>query len=210
MSPRRVLVVASSPVVRAGLESLLARTGEYAVLGAAALPRFHGDALTEPDVIVLALRGGGEEGLAHDLPPDASTGPVIVVLGAEPVADWGPRVLRLGARAVLPETAGAAELAAAIEAAVAGLVALPPELISVAGRAQLRSETAVAPQPLTAREVEVLGLLAAGLGNKVIAGRLAISEHTVKSHVTSLFAKLAVSTRAEAVAAGVRQGLLML
>ena len=210
MSPRRVLVVASSPVVRAGLESLLARTGEYAVLGAAALPRFHGDALTEPDVIVLALRGGGEEELAHDLAPDASTGPVIVVLGAEPVADWGPRVLRLGARAVLAETAGAAELAAAIEAAVAGLVALPPELISVAGRAQLRSETAVAPQPLTAREVEVLGLLAAGLGNKVIAGRLAISEHTVKSHVTSLFAKLAVSTRAEAVAAGVRQGLLML
>jgi ATP/maltotriose-dependent transcriptional regulator MalT len=58
--------------------------------------------------------------------------------------------------------------------------------------------------------VEVLGLLAAGLGNKVIAGRLAISEHTVKSHVTSLFAKLGVSTRAEAVAAGVRQGLLML
>lgn len=210
MSPRRVLVVASSPVVRAGLESLLARTGEYAVLGAAVLPRFHGDALTEPDVIVLALRGGGEEGLAHDLAPDAWTGPVIVVLGAEPVADWGPRVLRLGARAVLPETAGAAELAAAIEAAVAGLVALPPELISVAGRAQLRSETPVAPQPLTAREVEVLGLLAAGLGNKVIAGRLAISEHTVKSHVTSLFAKLAVSTRAEAVAAGVRQGLLML
>ena len=197
-------------MVRAGLESLLARTGEYAVLGAAALPRFHGDALTEPDVIVLALRGGGEEGLAHDLAPDASTGPVIVVLGAEPVADWGPRVLRLGARAVLPETAGAAELAAAIEAAVAGLVALPPELISVAARAQLRSETAVAPQPLTAREVEVLGLLAAGLGNKVIAGRLAISEHTVKSHVTSLFAKLGVSTRAEAVAAGVRQGLLML
>ena len=210
MSPRRVLVVASSPVVRAGLESLLARTGEYAVLGAAALPRLHGDALTEPDVIVLALRGGGEEELARDLAPEASTGPAVVVLGAEPVADWGPRVLRLGARAVLPETAGAAELAAAIEAAAAGLVALPPELVGVAARAQLRSETAVAPQPLTAREVEVLGLLAAGLGNKVIAGRLAISEHTVKSHVTSLFAKLAVSTRAEAVAAGVRQGLLML
>jgi NarL family two-component system response regulator YdfI len=210
VSARRVLVVASSPVVRAGLESLLARTGEYAVLGAAALPRLRGDALTEPDVIVLALRGGGEEELARDLAPEASTGPAVVVLGAEPVADWGPRVLRLGARAVLPETAGAAELAAAIEAAAAGLVALPPELVGVAARAQLRSETAVAPQPLTAREVEVLGLLAAGLGNKVIAGRLAISEHTVKSHVTSLFAKLAVSTRAEAVAAGVRQGLLML
>jgi ATP/maltotriose-dependent transcriptional regulator MalT len=56
----------------------------------------------------------------------------------------------------------------------------------------------------------VLGLVAAGLGNKAIAIRLAISEHTVKSHVTALFAKLGVSTRAEAVATGVRQGLLML
>ena len=209
MSARRVLVVAKSPVVRAGLESLLARAGEYTVLGTSALPHLQGDPLAEPEVVVLALGPGGEDALARELAPDVSTGPAVVVVGPEPVGDWGSRVLRLGASAVLPDTTGAAELAGAIEAAAAGLVALPPELVGGI-RAPLRSQSAVAPQSLTAREVEILGLLAAGLGNKVIAGRLAISEHTVKSHVTSVFAKLGVSTRAEAVAAGVRQGLLML
>jgi DNA-binding NarL/FixJ family response regulator len=63
---------------------------------------------------------------------------------------------------------------------------------------------------LTGREVEILGLLAEGLGNKTIAVRLGISEHTVKTHVTSVFAKLEVSTRAEAVANAIRLGLIML
>jgi DNA-binding CsgD family transcriptional regulator len=65
-------------------------------------------------------------------------------------------------------------------------------------------------QPLSQRELEILGLLAAGLGNKAVAARLGISGHTVKTHVMSLFEKLGVSTRAEAVAAGVRRGILML
>jgi DNA-binding NarL/FixJ family response regulator len=66
------------------------------------------------------------------------------------------------------------------------------------------------PQPLTPREAEVLGMLAEGLGNKVIATRCGISEHTVKTHVAAVFAKLGVSTRAEAVASAARAGLLML
>ena len=210
MSAKRVLVVARSPVVRAGLESLLARTGEYTILGSATLPSLLADGPTaEPDVIVLAFDGEGEATLARELVGHGAPLPPLVVIGEEPVTEWGPRALRLGARGVLSQASGAAELAAAIEAAAAGLVALPPELIgSVAARAPRLAEAA--PQPLTAREVEVLGLLAAGLGNKTIAGRLGISEHTVKTHVTSLFAKLGVSTRAEAVAVAVRQGLLML
>lgn len=211
MIAKRVLVVASSPVVRAGLESLLARTGDYSVLGAATLPSLVGDeAATGPDVIVLALDPETDAALAREPVMDqGAPAPALVVIGDEPVADWGPRALRLGARAVLSQAAGGAELAAAIEAVAAGLVALPPELIGGATtRAPRRTEAA--PQPLTARELEVLGLLAAGLGNKAIAGRLGISEHTVKSHVTSLFAKLSVSSRAEAVAVAVRQGLLML
>lgn len=63
---------------------------------------------------------------------------------------------------------------------------------------------------LTAREREVLQLLADGLGNKQIAARLGISTSTVKTHVEELFARLAVASRAEAVAAGVRRGLLLL
>ncbi|HKC74673.1 MAG TPA: response regulator transcription factor, partial [Chloroflexota bacterium] len=63
---------------------------------------------------------------------------------------------------------------------------------------------------LTPREIEVLGMLAEGLGNKTIARRLGISEHTVKFHVGSIFAKLDASSRTEAVTLGARRGLIML
>jgi DNA-binding CsgD family transcriptional regulator len=70
---------------------------------------------------------------------------------------------------------------------------------------------AVAPaSPLTPREVEVLGMLAEGLGNKQIAARLGISEHTVKFHVASIFTKLHASSRTEAVTIGARAGVILL
>jgi DNA-binding NarL/FixJ family response regulator len=65
-------------------------------------------------------------------------------------------------------------------------------------------------QALSPREIEVIAMLAEGLGNKVIAARLGISDHTVKSHVASIFAKLGVSTRAEAAVNAARLGLIML
>ena len=65
-------------------------------------------------------------------------------------------------------------------------------------------------QTLSPREGEILNLLAAGLANKEIAWQLKISEHTVKFHIASLFNKLNASTRAEAVAIGARQGLILL
>jgi DNA-binding NarL/FixJ family response regulator len=68
----------------------------------------------------------------------------------------------------------------------------------------------IARQPLTPREIEVLGMIAEGLGNKIIAARLGISEHTVKFHIASIFVKLNARSRTEAVTIGVRQGLLMI
>jgi two-component system, NarL family, response regulator YdfI len=85
------------------------------------------------------------------------------------------------------------------EAALASLAAAPTTAV-----------TDTPAQPLTPREVEVLHMLAEGLGNKTIARRLGISEHTVKFHVGSIFAKLNASSRTEAVTLGVRQGLVML
>jgi DNA-binding NarL/FixJ family response regulator len=64
--------------------------------------------------------------------------------------------------------------------------------------------------PLTPREVEVLRLLADGLANKEIAGRLGISDHTAKFHVAAILGKLHAATRAEAVAIGLRAGLILL
>jgi two-component system, NarL family, response regulator YdfI len=71
-------------------------------------------------------------------------------------------------------------------------------------------QTAASSQPLTRREMEVLGMLAEGLANKNIAARLGISEHTVKTHVASILTKLDAFSRAEAVAIGARQGLILL
>ena len=95
--------------------------------------------------------------------------------------------------------------AAAVLAVAAGLT------VRETADASATLQTARLPLPtgtpiaLTGREVEILGLLAEGLGNKTIAARLGISEHTVKTHVTSVFAKLEVSTRAEAVANAIRR-----
>ncbi|HEV8722827.1 MAG TPA: response regulator transcription factor [Candidatus Binatia bacterium] len=67
-----------------------------------------------------------------------------------------------------------------------------------------------ADQILTPREIEVLRMMAEGLGNKEIATKLLISDHTVKFHISSIFAKLGVSSRTEAVTVGIRQGLIMI
>jgi len=72
------------------------------------------------------------------------------------------------------------------------------------------AEIAPLAEPLTKREREVLQMLGSGLGNKEIAARLAISDHTAKFHVASILGKLGASTRAEAVAIGIRRGLLLL
>ena len=73
----------------------------------------------------------------------------------------------------------------------------------------LPASTAALSEPLTPREVQVLRMIADGLGNKQIAWQLGISEHTVKFHVTSIMAKLHASSRTEAVAAGIRHGLVL-
>lgn len=143
---------------------------------------------------------------------------VVLVEGVE-----GPRareVLRRGARAVLPGESTAEEIVAAVLAASAGLVALRPEAIEalVGGQprglpspsTRLGTAGGLHEEALTPREHEVIAMLAEGLGNKEIAWRLRISEHTVKFHVASILSKLGAASRTEAVALGVRRGLIML
>ena len=139
--------------------------------------------------------------------------PAVVVLTENPSALWAAVALRSRVRAVLPREATAAEIIAAVEGAAAGLVVLHPATAEAALTSLAVAPTAAADAPvqsLTPREIEVLHMLAEGLGNKTVARRLGISEHTVKFHVGSIFAKLNVSSRTEAVTVGVRQGLVML
>jgi DNA-binding NarL/FixJ family response regulator len=132
------------------------------------------------------------------LPRDA---PVIALL--DDPATQAAAALRSGARAVLRRDASPIELVSAIEAVGAGLVVLHPDAVP-------KPAASNAGEPLTRREREILTLLADGLGNKVIAARLGISDHTVKAHVGAIFDKLHVGTRAEAVALGLRLGLIAL
>jgi DNA-binding NarL/FixJ family response regulator len=101
-----------------------------------------------------------------------------------------------------------------VVAADRGLVLLDPEITKELA-SQTRTVTSTAEnaadslEELTAREVEVLRLMAEGYGNKQIAARLGISDHTVKFHISSILAKLSVSSRTEAVTQGIRMGLIV-
>jgi DNA-binding NarL/FixJ family response regulator len=208
-----VLVVAASPAVRVGLAAVLASQPGLTVLESTARPAELGDSVEsiEPDVVVLALGPGDPLVLpAMASSPDAAVrSPPVLVIGDDPAAGWVGRALRSGARGALPRTASTDQIVSAVLAVSAGLVVREPiNANTPAQRVQMALDTAV--PSLTRREIEILGLLAEGLGNRAIATRLAISEHTVKSHITSIFTKLDVSTRAEAVADAARLGLIML
>jgi NarL family two-component system response regulator YdfI len=209
----RVVVVATSPAVRVGLATMLAGHAGLTVFESTARPGELGDALVsiEPDVVVLALEPGESPALPIRISPDAAARlPAVLVLGDEPAAAWAGRALRSGARGALARTASTDQIVSSVLAVAAGLVVRQPVAGESASPPFPRPLDERTVQPLTGREIEILGLLAGGLGNKAIAGRLGISEHTVKSHLTSVFAKLDVSTRAEAVASAARLGLIML
>jgi len=136
----------------------------------------------------------------------------LVILVDEPQGNWVTEAIRLGVRAVLPQEATGEEIVATVIAAATGLVILHSDLIDVLLSILPSAARSLPPesQALTPREIKVLTMLAEGLGNKAIARRLNISEHTVKFHVGSIFSKLNASSRTEAVTLGARQGLIML
>lgn len=213
----RVLIASASAVVRAGLESLLGGSGSVSVVRSAGDLAALSEEVeaAEPDVVVLEVGPGEEPPLPLPLAPDAlaRTPAVVLLVDAPDVAAAGG-ALRSGVRAILPRTAGEAEILAAVEAAAAGLISLSTEVVEALLAllpAPAARPLAGTPSPaLTPREAEVLAMLAEGLGNKGIARRLGISDHTVKAHVASILGKLRVSTRTEAVAVGARLGLILL
>jgi NarL family two-component system response regulator YdfI len=166
----------------------------------------------QPDVLLIDLGAARVGAWLRDL-GTLRLPPGVVMLTDDPRPALGVELLRRGGRAVLPRHANSEEIVAAIEAVAAGLVVLHPEAMPSLRSASLArpgAVAAVADQRLTAREIEILGLIAEGLGNKAIAARLRISDHTVKFHIASIFAKLGAGSRTEAVTIGVRQGLIMI
>jgi len=227
---RVFIATASSALVRAGLESLLATSPALTVVGDSSGPsladeRASGTLATQinelrPDVVIAEFEGRVPEELerlfAGASEGEESRATSIVLLTDEYHDLLTNETVRAGVRAALPRASTGDQIIAAVEAVAAGLFVWRPDSIDSLPNftpSRESTETVVSTSKvdaLTEREVEVLGMLAEGLGNKTIAYRLGISEHTVKFHVSSVIAKLGASGRTEAVTIGIRRGLIMI
>jgi two-component system nitrate/nitrite response regulator NarL len=233
----RVMVVSAFPTVRAGLRAVVQAHEGWSVVAETSPDALRGRAVSratvaaEPvpaDIVLADIEGPLTTELMASLASDGQPRAGIVAVGAS-AADPAVRAL-LGAGGeewlsglglgLLPRDASGEEIVAAVEAAASGLVALDRRLaraLAVAAptgapeRAPGQTQEAQQPgEPLTARELEVLQLLAEGLPNKLIAARLHVSEHTAKFHVASIMTKLGAASRTEAVTLAARRGLLIL
>jgi DNA-binding NarL/FixJ family response regulator len=215
----KVIIAAESPLARRGIEQLLRGPGVEIVQSIASLPALDSQpdlpdsanliiATAEPAHFAALLQNLAAADLFRDLP---------VVLLAEVIdPQVTARAIRMGTRAVLPAELSRSQLLAALEAVSRGfVVAMPAEaetIIAASSQTSLSATNGVEEvlEPLTPREHEVLRMLALGLANKQIAARLNISEHTIKFHVAAILGKLNAASRTEAVAIGIRHGLVLL
>jgi len=208
----RVFIVAESARTRERLEDLL-DSRRIEVVGSASNLEDAAEALAEEDADVLLVEAPNES-VEELLEALASTGltkdTAVVVLVDQSAPVWAGQALQAGIRGVLTGDADALQLARAVEAAASGLVVLDPGEVRAERSSSTRPVTLGLSEPLTARERQVLQMLAGGLGNKEIASRLKISEHTAKFHVASILGKFGASSRTEAVAIGLRRGLILL
>jgi DNA-binding NarL/FixJ family response regulator len=209
----RVVVADDQTAVREGLALLLDLLDDVTVVGAAA----DGDEAVRlvaeqgADVVLMDLRMPRCDGVTATarLRTEYPDTRVVVLTTYAEDADI-LAALRAGALGYLTKDAGRTQIAAAVRAAAGGQSVLDPQvqqrLLAAAGGGAPPTAT-VLPDGLTAREGEVLRLIAAGLSNREIAGRLYVSEATVKSHINRLFAKTGVRDRAQAVQYAYRHGL---
>jgi two-component system, NarL family, nitrate/nitrite response regulator NarL len=206
----RVLVVAADPLVRAGLATVLQQAG-YATAGqlSPSADLAAEMAIYRPDAVIWDLGWDPEAGLEETLDQMAALSAGLPIVALLPGDEHAVAVRAAGAHGLLPRDASAGALAAALDGVAQGLLVFDP---SLAGRAVTLPGQPLPPliEELTARETEVLQLLAAGLTNRAIALALGISEHTVKFHVNAILGKLGAQSRTEAVVQAFRDGLLLL
>jgi DNA-binding NarL/FixJ family response regulator len=203
----RVLIVDDHPIVREGVASVLEREADIQVVGAADGIE-NGVRLVadrRPDVVLLDLKLP-DSTESDSVQRFARAGRRIVVFTANDADEIVLRAIRDGARGYLLKGSPAAEIAAAIRTVHGGGSYLSPRIATalVSDVARPRGRTTL----LSARERGVLRLVATGLSNREIGQALAISERTVKFHVTSILNKLGADNRAQAVALAARRGLL--
>jgi DNA-binding NarL/FixJ family response regulator len=203
----KLLIADDHPVVRAGLRAVLAGEPDFEIVGEAATAEqaVAFAAGHEVDVVLMDLQfGAGMSGAEATAALTATAGAprVVVVTTYGTDADTLPAI-EAGATGYLLKDAPPEELAAAVRAAAAGRSTLAA---TVADRLMQRMRTPR--EALSAREIEVLTLVADGLTNQQISKRLHLSQATVKSHLVHVYTKLGVDSRTSAVRAAVDRGLI--
>ncbi|MGB1251026.1 MAG: LuxR C-terminal-related transcriptional regulator [Candidatus Promineifilaceae bacterium] len=203
MNALRTLLIAPDPLARAALAMLLAQDDSCDVVG-------RSDGLGDwselidlyaPDVILCDI--GWQSSLV--LPGVRELGvPIVALVGDE---DASQIVWRQGAVAVLGRDSSAEIITTTLQAAHLGLITFHPDYLPAMIGGYSSAEIPL-PEPLTAREIDVLNLLAQGMTNRAIAHALQISDHTVKFHVNALLSKLNAQSRTEAAVKATRFGLL--
>jgi len=212
MEAIKILIADDHPVVREGLSAMLNREEDIQVVGEAEDGRDAINKATElqPDIILMDLRMPEVDGVEAMRQikvknPDMK----FIVLTTYDNDEYIFEGIEAGARAYLLKDAPREELFTAIRAVYRGESLIQP---AVAGKVLDRfaelSRRVKAPEALSEREIEVLKLMAKGAANKLIAANLGIGESTVKTHIQSIFQKLQVNDRTEAVTEAIKKGLI--
>ena len=205
-----LLIVDDHPVVRDGLRGMFESAPGFRVLGEASngVEAVERAAELDPDVVLMDLRmpgGAGVEAI-RELTRRSARAKVLVLTTYDTDSDTLPAI-EAGATGYLLKDAPRDELFTAVRAAAEGRTVLSPAVASRLVSA-VRSPQSPGNEPLSAREREVLALVAKGTSNREIARELFISEATVKTHLTHLYGKLGVKDRAAAVAVAYDRGIL--
>ena len=213
MKDQRVLLADDHRMFRQGLRELIERKTSFIVVGEASTGR---EALAQiaaltPDIVLLDIHMPELDGVAvarvlQQEHPQVKVVMLTMSQHDQPLID----AINAGARGYLLKDADATELIAVLERVARGENALDPALTAHVFAAVRRlSEAAVAQEPLSEREREILRLVAAGYDNRAIASQLCLAEKTVGNRLSEIFQKLGVSNRTQAVMVAMQRGLII-
>lgn len=213
----RIIIADDHTLFRKGLSSIMGRVGGVQVVGEAATGPEAIEKTRElvPDVVLMDIKMPGLNGIEATrqiLQENPQIGVVLVTMYDDPESVF--EGMRAGAKGYVLKEAQPEELKRAIEAAFNGEVLMNPavaaKLLNGFDTSSPARVTGIPYERLTPREYEVLKLAARGMNNREIAGRLVLSEKTVKNHINSIFSKLQVNDRTRAIVQAVRMGLIRL
>jgi NarL family two-component system response regulator LiaR len=210
MTPVRVVLIEDHALVRAGLRTSFAAAGIEVVAEAEdGVSGFDAVRRERPDVAVVDLGLPGRDGVALTRELKAAPGaPGIVVLTMQEREDLVLAAVAAGANAYCVKSSDASVVVDAVRAVAAGGAYFDPRIAHVVLRRFGAPTSSTTVSPLTARETDVLRLIAEGIGNAEIAERLHLGLGTVKGHVADILEKLAASDRAHAAITAFRRGLI--